>query len=183
MKTLVIGYGNTLRGDDGVGIWVAEQVAAQNWSEVRSLAVHQLTPELAVDLAQAEVVFFIDAWIGEDTQVQPQLKRLFPDPTGTTCDHSWNPSVLLALTQTLYNHDPIAYQWLIPAVQFEYGEPLSAIARDGADWVIAILTASINSKSDDITDTQITANQLGSVSYPSYPTAIRSPPPRSRLDY
>ena len=27
-KTLVLGYGNTLRSDDGVGVWIADRIAA-----------------------------------------------------------------------------------------------------------------------------------------------------------
>jgi hydrogenase maturation protease len=174
MKTLVIGYGNSLRGDDGVGSWVAEQMAAQHWPEVRSLAIHQLTPELAADLAEVEIVYFVDAWISKDTQVQPRLQRLFPDSTGTTCDHSWNPGLLLALTKTLYDHEPIAYQWLIPVVQFEHGTSLSAIARDGADWVITSLNESFKPNSND----RIEITRVGTTPHQPHSIANRSPPER-----
>ena len=40
---LVIGIGNPLRGDDGVGALLAEQAGGRS--------VHQLTPELAAELA------------------------------------------------------------------------------------------------------------------------------------
>ncbi len=43
-KVLVIGYGNTLRSDDGAGKRVAELVAEWQLLNVRSLLVHQLTP-------------------------------------------------------------------------------------------------------------------------------------------
>ena len=39
---LVIGYGNTLRSDDGVGPHIAQEVAAQGWPSVCSITVHQL---------------------------------------------------------------------------------------------------------------------------------------------
>lgn len=76
MKTLVIGFGNTLRGDDGVGPLVAEQVDTWNLRNVRSLSVHQLTPELAADIAQVETVFFIDAWQIKNAQNPPNLGAL-----------------------------------------------------------------------------------------------------------
>jgi hydrogenase maturation protease len=160
MKTLVIGYGNTLRGDDGVGSLVAEQVATWNLPNVRSLSVHQLTPELAVDIAQVEKVFFIDAWqvnhpqsppeLGDlggeckavttlPTSSQPRIERLFPSISPTSLDHAWSPSVLLLLAKTLYNADPVAYQILIPTIQFDYGETLSAITSNGLTWSIEVL--------------------------------------------
>jgi Ni,Fe-hydrogenase maturation factor len=160
MKILVIGYGNTLRGDDAVGPLVAEQVANWNWPEVRSVAVHQLTPELAADIAQIDAVFFIDAAIAQPTQSPPELgdlggkcnadeyffnltpphiQRLFPDATPSSLDHTWSPGILLQLAKQLYGAEPIAYQLLIPARQFDYGQPLSTIAQNGLDCAITIL--------------------------------------------
>lgn len=45
---LVIGIGNPLRGDDGVGALLAEQVGG--------CSVQHLTPELAAELAELEAV-------------------------------------------------------------------------------------------------------------------------------
>jgi hydrogenase maturation protease len=136
MKTLVIGYGNTLRGDDGVGSMVAELVAAWNLPEVRSLSVHQLAPELATEIAQAEVVYFADACMGRS---QTSIEPIEPVEIKSRIDHLWSPSVLLHLAKTLYDADPVAYQILIPAIQFNYGEALSAIANDGLLWSIEAL--------------------------------------------
>lgn len=144
MKTLVIGYGNSLRGDDGVGPWVAEQVAEWNLPEVRSLSVHQLTPELAAEVAEAEVVFFIDACVMEGGKTQACLEPIASQPEKSRIDHLWSPSVLVHLTQTLYGADPVAYQILIPALQFDYGAPLSAIAREGRTWSLETLKQYFN---------------------------------------
>lgn len=133
MKVLTIGYGNSLRGDDGVGPWVAEQVAEWNLPEVRSLSVHQLTPELAAEIAEAETIFFIDAYVMTAGKTQEYIEPVASQKGRSTLDHLWSPSVLLHLAQTLYNTDPVAYQILIPAIQFDYGAPLSAIALEGAD--------------------------------------------------
>ncbi|MFN7898679.1 MAG: hypothetical protein ACK5N0_03300 [Synechococcaceae cyanobacterium] len=59
---LVIGIGNSLRGDDGVGWWLAQR--AERWLPPdRVRAVRQLTPELAAELAAATRVLFLDAWL------------------------------------------------------------------------------------------------------------------------
>ena len=41
VRLLVIGYGNELRGDDGVGPWVARSVADWQVAGVEAVAVHQ----------------------------------------------------------------------------------------------------------------------------------------------
>jgi hydrogenase maturation protease len=62
---LVIGIGNPLRRDDGAGWWLARR--AEPWLPAAQLrTVHQLTPELAEDLAAAARVLFIDAWVVPD---------------------------------------------------------------------------------------------------------------------
>jgi Ni,Fe-hydrogenase maturation factor len=70
---LVVGYGNDLRSDDGVGQRVAEVVATWEISNVRSLAMHQLTPELAAELADVDVAIFVDAC---DLSIAPFLRGL-----------------------------------------------------------------------------------------------------------
>ncbi len=61
-RCLILACGNTLRGDDGVGLWLAEwaQQRFSGQSGVRIIADHQWTPELAEDVAHAESVLFID---------------------------------------------------------------------------------------------------------------------------
>ena len=130
MKTLVIGYGNGLRGDDAVGPRAAEQVEGWDLPGVTSLAVHQLTPELAAAIAEAEAVWFIDACIEGPGRVEPVV----PSEPDSRLNHLWSPGVLLYLAKSLYGAEPPAYHLLIPAVAFGYGEGLSAIARDGLAW-------------------------------------------------
>ena len=61
---LVIGYGNELRRDDGLGPQAARAVAGWGMPGVLALSCHQLTPELAEIVADAEEALFIDAAVG-----------------------------------------------------------------------------------------------------------------------
>jgi hydrogenase maturation protease len=61
---VVIGYGNEVRGDDGVGPRVARVVAGWQLPHVKALAVHQLLPELVESFAEASAVVFVDASLG-----------------------------------------------------------------------------------------------------------------------
>ena len=73
---LIIGYGNTLRGDDGAGPRVAEAVAALNYPGVRTLVCPLLTPELADPISRAGAVLFVDAAV--DAPHEVRLRELEP---------------------------------------------------------------------------------------------------------
>lgn len=136
VEFLVIGYGNTLRGDDGVGYRIAEIVADWGLQQVRSLPVHQLTPELSAEIASSRVVVFVDARVSEgeaialspDTPPHLELQPLSPT-TDATLGHTATPTALLALTQSLFGVTPTAYHLLIPATQFEFQETLSPLTQ------------------------------------------------------
>lgn len=130
MSCLVIGYGNTLRSDDGVGQIVARKIANSHLPGVRSLYLHQLTPELAADIAEVELVIFVDATlaaIAPEVRVSP-LQPLFSIEIKS---HTSDPRMLLNLAQTLYNHCPKAWWVTIPGENFELGDAISPLARRG----------------------------------------------------
>lgn len=128
---LVIGYGNTLRSDDGVGQWVAAEVQGWNLQNVRSLPVHQLTPELAEMLASASSVIFVDAYPAS-SEALVQVCPLDPvDSSNFSLGHISDPRSLLALTQAVYGCTPQAWLVAIPAVNFELGESLSPTTQQG----------------------------------------------------
>lgn len=124
---LVIGYGNTLRGDDGAGYRVAEQVETWNVPGVRAIACHQLTPELAAEIVECDRVIFVDAALPE-TYTVVSVESLQPDPTPLET-HFSTPAGLLQLAQQLFNHCPEAYQVLIPTHSMEFTESLSALTQ------------------------------------------------------
>ncbi|HEY9620008.1 MAG TPA: hydrogenase maturation protease [Crinalium sp.] len=131
---LVIGYGNTLRSDDGVGYRVAETVADWNRVDVRSLPLHQLTPDLAEVISTAQVVIFVDASVIPATTLQ--IETLQPDTAPAFTGHVVNPRSLLALSQALYGHVPIAYHLLIPVTSVAFGETFSAVTQ--ANFAVAL---------------------------------------------
>ena len=141
MNTLVIGYGNPLRGDDGVGPQVVEQLAAWSEEKLQTRAVHQLTPELAAEISLVEEVWFVDAWVGG---VTPTVQQLTVTTALPVMDHGWQPEGLLQLAKTLYDAEPVAYHLLIPAQQFDYGENLSEMARKGIDWAVQTIKAAVD---------------------------------------
>jgi hydrogenase maturation protease len=112
---LVIGIGNPLRGDDGIGALLAEQVSGRS--------VHQLTPELAAELAELEAVLFIDAWLAPPGAA-PELIPIAPAAAAAD-SHQLDPAQLLAISQVLYGHAPAVHLLRVPAYAFEHGTTLS----------------------------------------------------------
>jgi hydrogenase maturation protease len=140
MKVLVIGYGNTLRGDDRVGCQVAENVAEWQLPQVRSIAVHQLLPELAADIAEVEIVIFVDAVVTVDrARSDITITSLVAGGDENFSTHVITPQLLLGLTQKLYAATPDAYLLTIPAIDFTLGANLSSIANTGKDLALEYL--------------------------------------------
>ncbi len=135
VKSLIVGYGNSLRSDDGIGIEVARIVAGWHLPEVRSLSLHQLTPELAADLAQVDLAIFVDACqtFGADTV---KLDSLKPLDTIEIRSHFSVPTAILSLTQAIYGKCPQAWWLIVPGINFQLGERLSSVGEKGVSQAV-----------------------------------------------
>lgn len=125
---LVIGYGNTLRHDDGVGVQVAEAVAGLNLPGVDVIARQQLTPELAASISKADTVIFVDA---DSTASQTEFRPIEPVSAGQMLAHVTNPRTLLALSKELFGSSPKACWLAVPVEDFTFGFGLSARSERG----------------------------------------------------
>ncbi len=128
-RCLILACGNTLRGDDGVGPWLAEwaQKRFRAENQVRVIARQQWTPELAEEIAHAQSVLFIDCSVDS----APGSIRLTPvEPTAALqgiATHHQGAAELLALTRDLYSTQPTTAKLLtIGAGSTELGEQFSA---------------------------------------------------------
>lgn len=125
-KTLVIGYGNTLRGDDGVGPIVASRLVNESWASGVDIVVqHQLLPEIAEQITHVALVIFVDATIhGRPGDVRCQ----FVEPTtgdGDVSTHQMTPEGVLTLAQLLYGRVPKAYLLTVTGRDFSHTERLT----------------------------------------------------------
>jgi hydrogenase maturation protease len=148
---LVIGYGNTLRSDDSAGQIVANHIARWNLPNVRSLAVHQLTPELAEDLASTDIVIFVDAVISSKQNAEKiEIKTFKCDDKYLNLGHIENPRSLLYLSKIVYEKLPIAYWILIPASNFDFGEEISSLTQQGIIQAIEAIKKIIKQTTDNL---------------------------------
>jgi hydrogenase maturation protease len=136
-KTLIIGYGNPLRSDDGLG-WHASRLLARVLAgkDVEVLTCHQLTPELAEQLSHCDLAVFIDA----DSHGAPgEVHRQEVQPGDTSSQsftHSSTPSGLLASAERLYGHRPQAVSITVSAQTFDFGDKLSSVVSAALPKVV-----------------------------------------------
>ena len=95
MRALIVAIGNRLRADDGVAHRVADLLTGMT---IRS--VHQLTPEIAADMQDADTVIFLDADPAVD---HPSLERIqAPRETAASLSHSMTPETVVTMASRLY---------------------------------------------------------------------------------
>jgi hydrogenase maturation protease len=124
---LVIGYGNELRSDDGVGPKVAAAVDALHLPGVHTLICQQLSPEHAEPVSQARVVVFVDAAVDAPREVQ--FRKLEPAGSSQLMTHAADPRTMLALARDVFGHCPEAWWLTIPAENTGFSEELSPAVR------------------------------------------------------
>jgi hydrogenase maturation protease len=138
-KTLLLGYGNIDREDDGVA-WHALTGLANELnvpfphdpSEVfEPLSGNpafffslQLTPEFAEEIAQFERVCFLDAHTG-NYPAELNFQQLSPAFQNSPFTHHLTPQSCLALAETLYGKAPEAILVSIKGYEFGFSRNLS----------------------------------------------------------
>lgn len=126
---LVIGYGNTLRRDDGAGIALAEAIAEQWRAQGQPVCLRtaqQLTPELAIELAGDGVaaVIIVDAAITPSGD-GIEFRRLHPETSSPSLGHHLNPAALLAYARLFRPTLPPVWIVTIGGHDFGVGEGFS----------------------------------------------------------
>jgi hydrogenase maturation protease len=142
---LVVGYGNPLRCDDGVGWVVAERIEELMVDEcsyftpegpgVKVITCHQLTPELAAEFAQFDLVILIDACV-DLPPGQSRWCELTAQANGPADTHQVGAGALLSLSQSLYGRTPRALLLTIGGQEWGLGGELSAAVSEAANRAV-----------------------------------------------
>jgi len=147
VKPLIIGFGNPLRSDDGLG-WHAAKFLRGRFApeDAQVIAAHQLAPEMARAIADASVVIFIDAEEGT-TPGRVSARTVLPRAEAPrTFSHDLSPAALVACARLLFQKTPPAHLVTVSAREFSPGEALSrqvaAAVPDVAREVERILSCS-----------------------------------------
>ena len=125
-RLLIIGYGNPLRGDDGVGWRIADQLAKFVGESAEVLAVHQLTPELAEAISEVDLVIFVDASYGGEPGTWT-CEAIGPNPDAPdSFTHHSTPANLLSYARAVFKASPKALLISVAGGSFDCGEELSS---------------------------------------------------------
>lgn len=142
-RTLIIGYGNLDRADDGVAYWVInalrqrlgqerldedstglEQLGAQT----DSIFLPQIVPELVDTMTDYDQFVFVDAHVIEDAHGL-YCTKVSAEYAPSTFTHQMTPATLLALLKALYGKEPIGYIVSIRGHDFDFHRGLSMAAE------------------------------------------------------
>ena len=152
-KTLLLGYGNADRQDDGVAwhilVAIAKKLGFKPPEEpgepfntqrynLDLMFVLQLLPELAEDLRTYDHVVFIDAHTGE---IEKEISALKIDPLyqHSPFTHHLSPQTLLSITQTIYNKYPQGIILSVRGYEFGFERQLSRRTLDLCNQAVSQL--------------------------------------------
>lgn len=135
-RVLVIGYGNTLRGDDGFGPAVASLLEKQVGEKSTILTPQQLTPDLAEKAAGHSLTVLIDAEEGDEPGYVHHRIIQAPARAAVTYQHHITPEMLAGVALALYGVEPEIHLFSVESASFEIGEGLSPAVSDAVGTVL-----------------------------------------------
>ncbi len=140
-RVLVLGYGNPGRQDDGLGPAVAARIDALGWPDITAYDNYQLNIEDAMDVAEHDVVWFVDAAKAGPSPYA--VRDLAPASTIEFTSHIVRPEAILAIARQYYGKSPTAFLLAIRGYEFEFVEELTPGAADNLRAALAMLTETI----------------------------------------
>ena len=151
--TLIIGYGNFDRQDDGVAWHVLAEVASRLGCAVPLLPEEefppndgtpdfffelQLTPELAETIALYDRVCFVDAHTGA-VPYDVNVNEINAEFQASPLTHHLTAQSLLTFAQTLYNARPEAILVSVRGYQFGFERELSPLTAQLAEEAAEVI--------------------------------------------
>ena len=136
---VVVGFGNSIRSDDGLGHFVVAglETIPGIGDRARLLTCHQLEPDIVEDLCEAELVILVDATAScvaggrEWSRIEPNFDGL------PYVGHTLSPGQLLGLLKLLHKRQPVTWLVTVQGEDFGFGEVISAEAASRARLAIA----------------------------------------------
>ena len=140
-RILVLGYGNPGRQDDGLGPAAVAEIERMALPGVIAHDNYQLVIEDAVEVAEADAVWFVDA---AKTGAEPyEIHRLAPANDIAFSSHEVKPEVILALARRYCGKAPEAWLLGIRGYEFEFTEQLTGRAQENLRQAVAVLVNAV----------------------------------------
>ncbi len=149
---IVIGFGNTLRGDDGIARLVLRELEKRldksidqttGSSRIRLVLKHQIDIIDAEVVSESDVVIFVDAHVSErlnDIDIREITGR---ETTTVNVTHISSPEELIVAAKEIYGTTPRAFVCAVRGYDFEFGEqitePAQRLAHSAAEQLFCLI--------------------------------------------
>ncbi|MFN8265421.1 MAG: hydrogenase maturation protease [Chitinophagaceae bacterium] len=135
-STLLLGIGNPLRSDDGVGAFICSQLEVVQQPGLVVQTTQQLQTEFIEEFLKYDRVLVIDASV---TANEVKIERVQASGTAVASSHHMTLSLMAALSQQVYGKELYLYSCAIPVISFKMGNELSAVAIEQAEKAITVI--------------------------------------------
>ncbi len=138
-KICFIGYGNSIRTDDGLGPCIIEQLEKRlgDRANFTFITLHQTDLTLAPMLSVYDHVIFIDA--DADLENDVIIDNVYPDERSIFSSHVSTIPQLLAIMAALYNASPECRLVRVRGYEFGFGEELTGKGKEAAASAVAAI--------------------------------------------
>lgn len=136
-KIAILGIGNTLRCDDGIGAYICSQIDKMNLPHVTTIIVQQLHVELIEELLNYDAVIIADASVtGKDVEFYSLTSD---EMQAVSSSHHLNANMLSTLTEKMYGKKILIFLCSVRVENFEIGETFSVFAINNANNAVKII--------------------------------------------
>lgn len=142
-KICFIGFGNTIRSDDGLGPYIIAQLEQRlcRYDNFTFITLHQIDLALAPSLIEYNEIIFIDAAVDIDDEVI--IEKIIPAQTFAFTTHTGSIQQLLHIASKLYSAVPICRIMRVRGHEFGFGEELSEKGKQAAERAVDAILAYI----------------------------------------
>jgi len=147
---LVIGYGNAYCHDDGVALYVINELRHLHGArelppdedgldalghKLDSVMLHQLLPEIIPVVANYRLVFFVDAHVGTIPD-EVRVVRVEEERGFHAVSHHMSPGMVLEMVREAKGAAPVSYLVSVRGENFDFGFGISDACKFYADAAI-----------------------------------------------
>lgn len=137
MKKLVVCFGSPLRNDDGAALHVAQRLSEVKLDkDVKIITLHQVTPELAADISQYDLLIFLDSSNLVQETTSSEMDCDGSNEESGSLSHSQSLKNILTLSKKLYGRLPRTILVQIPGSNYGIGTDLSDHTRSQVDKAV-----------------------------------------------
>lgn len=139
----IIGYGNPFRKDDAIGLWIVARLrylCRPPKDRVSFWLGHQLLPELALWISDADIAIFIDSSLKVEDRKGWTFMEISPkDTLAHNMFHSIDVGGILSLCKSEYDRYPKSFLLAVMGYDFSYGAGLTERAKKASYEAIEFL--------------------------------------------